>query len=81
MCLFSPQNMNIKKVKCRRQLIKRTIVSLSLSIVSHLDENHWDRLYFKSTCSPENLEEKKNLWLLNWSELNNLKFYAEKQTS
>lgn len=49
--------MNIKKVKCRRQLIKRTIVSLSLSTVSHLDENYWDR--FKSTCSPENLEEKK----------------------
>lgn len=33
-------------------------VSLSLSIVSHLDENDWDRLYFKCTFSYENLEEK-----------------------
>lgn len=35
-------------------------VSLSLSIVSHLDENYWDRLYFKGTFSPENLGKKNS---------------------
>lgn len=35
-------------------------VSLSLSIVSHLDENYWVRLYFKCTFSPENFEERKS---------------------